>query len=83
MTLILASRPNVYSSSPLDRIAPTRREDHTWIEQQLGNPDSLFVPVWRSRNLVSITDGGDPEGSLHLRGGRDRCCGCTVSGGRS
>jgi len=60
VTLILASRPNVYSSSPLDRIA-TRREDHTWIEQQLGNPDSLFVPVWRSRNLVSVTDTGNPE----------------------
>jgi NAD+ diphosphatase len=60
VTLILASRPNVYSSSPLDRIA-ARREDHTWIEQQLGNPDSLYVPVWRSRNLVSGTDAGDPE----------------------
>ena len=60
VTLILASRPNVYSSSPLDRIA-ARREDHAWIEQQLGHPDSLFVPVWRSRNLVSVTDGGDPE----------------------
>ena len=60
MTLILASRPNVYSSSPLDRIA-TRREDHAWIEQELNNPESLFVPVWRSRNLVAGMDGGTPE----------------------
>lgn len=60
MTLILASRLNVYSSSPLDRIA-ARREDHAWIEQQLGNPESLFVPVWRSRNLVRGMEQGTPE----------------------
>ena len=58
MTLILASRPNVYSSSPLDRVA-TRREDADWIAAQLAHPDSLFVPVWRSRNLVRGTD--EPE----------------------
>ncbi len=60
MTLILASRPNVYSSSPLDRIA-TRREDHEWIGTQIGNPDSLFVPVWRNRNLVRGMEQGAPE----------------------
>jgi NAD+ diphosphatase len=60
VTLILASRPNVYSSSPLDRIA-TRREDHVWIEQQLHNPESLFVPVWRNRNLVTGMESGSPE----------------------
>src|SRR5450755_4801020 len=60
VTLILASRPNVYASSPLDRIA-TRREDHAWIEQQLHNPESLFVPVWRNRNLVTGMDAGTPE----------------------
>ena len=31
VTLILASRPNVYSSSPLDSIG-VRREDAAWIE---------------------------------------------------
>ena len=66
MTLILASRPNVYSSSPLDRIA-TRREDHAWIEQQLNNPESLFVPVWRNRNLVTGMDAGAPE-AVYLSG---------------
>ncbi len=60
MTFIIASRPNVYSSSPLDRIA-TRREDHDWINTQLSNPDSLFVPVWRSRNLVRGMDVAHPE----------------------
>ena len=60
MTLILASRPNVYSSSPLDRIA-TRREDADWIEQRLTDPDTLFVPVWRNRNLVRGMESGAPE----------------------
>lgn len=60
VTLILASRPNVYSSSSLDRVA-TRREDSVWIEQQLVHPDTLFVPVWRNRNLVRGMDEGAPE----------------------
>jgi NAD+ diphosphatase len=60
MTLILASRPNVYSSSPLDR-AGLRREDTAWITERLDDPDSLFVPVWRSRNLVHGTEEGTPE----------------------
>jgi NAD+ diphosphatase len=77
VTLILASRPNVYSSSPLDRIA-SRREDTAWIEQAHSHPDSLFVPVWRNRNLVRGIDAGTPEAvyisgemaaSLRMHGG--------------
>src|SRR3954447_2317586 len=60
MTLILASRPNVYSSSPLDRIAQ-RREDAAWIAEKLADPNSLFVPVWRTRNLVRGHTAGEPE----------------------
>jgi NAD+ diphosphatase len=60
VTLILASRPNVYSSSPLDRIA-ARREDADWIAAQLHDPETLFVPVWRSRNLVRGSGDGNPE----------------------
>jgi len=66
VTLILASRPNVYSSSPLDRIA-TRREDHAWIQEQLDKPESLFVPVWRNRNLVHGADEGQPE-AIYISG---------------
>ena len=55
MTFIIASRPNVYSSSPLDRAA-TKREDTAWIEQRLHDPDTLLVPVWRNRNLVRGMD---------------------------
>jgi NAD+ diphosphatase len=60
MTLILASRPNVYSSNPLDRIG-ARREDAAWIAERLDDPDTLFVPVWRNRNLVHGVDEGAPE----------------------
>jgi NAD+ diphosphatase len=60
VTLILASRPNVYSSSPLDRAA-ARREDSAWMEQRLVDPHTLFVPVWRNRNLVRGMDEGAPE----------------------
>jgi NAD+ diphosphatase len=58
--LILATRPNVYSSSPLDRAA-FRREDAAWIEARLTEPTSLFVPVWRNRNLIAGMDAGQPE----------------------
>jgi NAD+ diphosphatase len=60
VTLILASRPNVYSSSPLDRIA-ARREDPAWIVAKLADPESLFVPVWRQKNLVRSLGDGNPE----------------------
>lgn len=60
MTLILATRPNVYSSSPLDRIA-TRREDPAWISEKLSDPDTLFVPVWRTKNLVRSVGQEKPE----------------------
>jgi NAD+ diphosphatase len=66
VTLILASRPNDYSSSPLDRIA-SRREDHEWINAQLDNPESLFVPVWRNRNLVHGVAEGQPE-AIYITG---------------
>jgi NAD+ diphosphatase len=58
--LIVATRPNVYSSSPLDR-AGERREDAAWIEARLTDPETLFVPVWRSRNLIAALDQGQPD----------------------
>lgn len=60
MTRIVASRPNVYSSSPLDRVG-ARREDTVWVNAQLESPDTLFVPVWRSRNLITGQEQGQPE----------------------
>jgi NAD+ diphosphatase len=67
VTLIIASRPNVYSSSPLDRAA-ARREDAAWIEARLGEPETLFVPIWRSRNLVRGMEEGRPE-AVYVSGG--------------
>lgn len=77
MPLIVASRPNVYSQSPLDRAAP-RREDPVWIQARLEDPQTLFVPVWRNRNLVSGVERRQPEavyitgeaaGALRMAGG--------------
>ncbi len=58
-----ASRPNAYTGSPLDRAAP-RREDADWIAQALADPDTLFAPVWRSRNLMKGVESGRPEALL-------------------
>jgi NAD+ diphosphatase len=75
--LIVASRPNVYSASPLDRVA-TRREDTAWVQAQLEDPATLFVPVWRNRSLVSgvaerepqaVYITGEAAGALRMAGG--------------
>ena len=77
MTLILATRRNPYSGSPLDRAAH-RREDADWIAAALDAPGTLWAPVWRSRNLMRGADSGHPEavyltgaaaGALRLAGG--------------
>lgn len=60
MTLILASRPNAYTGSPLDRVGE-RREDAAWIEARLSDPASLFVPVWRARTLFQGLDERQPQ----------------------
>ena len=51
MTVILASRPNAYTGSPLDR-ASALRDDEAWIAGRLADPVSLFVPVWRAKTLI-------------------------------
>lgn len=60
MTLILASRPNVYTGSPLDR-AGHLRDDPDWIAARLADPATLFVPVWRAKTLFQGLDGPDPQ----------------------
>ncbi len=42
---------NAFANSPLERMDAKRR-DAEWIGQQRRSSDSLFAPVWRSRNLV-------------------------------
>jgi NAD+ diphosphatase len=77
VTYIIASRTNVYSGSPLDRAAE-RREDAAWIDAALHLPDTLYVPVWRARNLMRQDEQGRPEAvyisaeaakALHMAGG--------------
>ena len=54
---MLATRPNALTGSPLDR-AGTSRPDAAWAARHLADPASLFLPVWRSRNLMRQTDTG-------------------------
>ena len=60
VTLILASRPNVYTGNPLDRAAE-KRDDAAFIEAALLHPNTLFAPVWRARNLMRGVPDGRPE----------------------
>jgi len=58
---------NYYAAPGFER-AGLRRRDHGWIGERLGDPASLFVPVWRSQNLVFESDGGEPR-AVVLSGG--------------
>ena len=64
--LILATRTNTYTGSPLDR-ATHRRDDAGWIAAALDDPRSLFVPVWRSRSLMRGVEERRPE-AVYLTG---------------
>ncbi len=64
---IIASRPNAYTGSPLDR-ASNRRTDRAWIESALDDAGSLWAPVWRSRNLMRWAAEDRPQAVL-LDGG--------------
>ena len=58
---------NYYAAPGFER-AGLRRRDHGWIGERLGDPASLFVPVWRNQNLVVEVDGGEPR-AVVLSGG--------------
>ena len=51
---------NVFAGSPLDRM-DFRRRDVIWITEQLAHPSSRFLPVWRSKCLVTQTADGAPR----------------------
>ena len=50
------ARPNYYSGVGLDR-ADHLRLDENWLSTRLEDPETRFVAVWRSRNLMAL-DGG-------------------------
>ncbi len=66
MTLIVATRPNPYSGSPLDRAAALR-EDLDWLAAALDAPTTLWAPVWRARNLMRGVAEACPE-AVYLSG---------------
>lgn len=47
----LPQNPNIFANNPLDR-ASYRRADKAWIESQLADPASLFVPFHRLQPFV-------------------------------
>jgi NAD+ diphosphatase len=55
--------PNYYSHSSFER-AGLRRRDLDWIREQVLHPQSLFIPVWRSQNLVIEVEGGEPRAAV-------------------
>src|SRR3954452_7707424 len=55
--------PNYYSHSSFER-AGLRRRDLGWIREQVLHPESLFIPVWRSQNLVIEVEGGEPRAAV-------------------
>jgi NAD+ diphosphatase len=54
---------NYYASPNLER-AGLRRRDLDWIRQRIVDPASVFVPVWRTQNLVAEEAGGEPRAAL-------------------
>ncbi|WP_431285947.1 NAD(+) diphosphatase [Humitalea sp. 24SJ18S-53] len=60
MLSIPASRVNVYTGSPIDRVS-NRRDDADFLAAALTDPAALFAPVWRSRSLMRGVEAGTPE----------------------
>jgi len=52
--------PNYYAHPGFER-AGLRRREPEWIRTRVSDPDSLFVPVWRTQSLVIEVEGGDPR----------------------
>ena len=46
--MALPANPNIFANNPLDR-ASYRRADKAWLDEQLKNPASLFVPFRRQK----------------------------------
>jgi NAD+ diphosphatase len=55
--------PNYYAAPGFER-AGLRRREPEWIRAQVLDPASVFVPVWRSQNLVIEIEGGEPRAAV-------------------
>jgi NAD+ diphosphatase len=58
MNMIIPSRGNPYTGSPLDRVG-YHRNDEAWVAAALADPRTRYVPVWRAQNFF---DGGADGG---------------------
>jgi NAD+ diphosphatase len=47
--------PNFFAAAALDRVTHLRA-DADWLKERLAHPDSVFLPVWRTQNLVISGD---------------------------
>jgi NAD+ diphosphatase len=63
MLSVPASRPNVYTGSPIDRVSG-QRDDEDFVARALASPEALFIPVWRGQSLMKNLDEGRPEAVL-------------------
>ena len=60
---------NVFAGPFTDRAAHMRK-DEAWLEETLESPDTRFLPVYRSRNLIAL----DPPAAVLLERGQLGSC---------
>jgi len=58
---------NFYAAQGVVDRAGWRRKDKDWLTQRLSDPESRFVPVWRSQNLVVSLAGAAPQAAFLAR----------------
>ena len=55
--------PNYYTAPGFER-AGLRRREPDWIRARVLDGASVFVPVWRTHNLVIEAEGGEPRAAI-------------------
>ena len=60
MIMIVPSRPNPYTGSPLDRVGH-HCSDEAWVTAALANPLTRYVPIWRGQNFIGTAADGVPQ----------------------
>ena len=66
VTDLITKRPNVYGFGGLHRSAHLR-EREGWLDELLDRPDTILVPVWRSRSLIDDNGDGPRAGLLDAK----------------
>jgi NAD+ diphosphatase len=55
---------NFYAAAGVVDRANWRRKDPAWLAERLVDPESRFVPVWRTQNLVVTVAGAAPQAAF-------------------